>query len=121
MTLSQASEIYRREYWERYRCGKWPFPISLFLFDSAVNVGFRQATLFFQRMCRTKVDGLWGPKTDIAVQEWIDDEGVESAFQGLCEARRSFYISLSKPKFEAGWLNRVTALERFAPAHDSTA
>ena len=114
LTLSQASEIYRKEYWERYKCDKLPFPVSLFLFDSAVNVGFRQTTLWFQRLARASADGVWGPKTDQAVMDWINDEGPTECFKQLCEARREFYKALKKPKFESGWLNRVTALKRFA-------
>lgn len=113
LTLSQAIEIYRTEYWNRAKCDKWPFPIAMFLFDSAVNVGIGQATKWFQRLSGASVDGVWGPKTDTHVAEWIDDVGVQSALELLLSTRRAFYKSLSKPKFEAGWLNRVTALQRF--------
>lgn len=109
-TLSQAVEVYRREYWERYNCGKWPFPVAAVLFDSAVNCGFRQATLWFQRVCGASVDGAWGPRTDERVREAIDDLGAVEVARQVIDLRQAFYVSLAKPKFTSGWLNRASGL-----------
>ncbi|MFZ9514706.1 MAG: glycoside hydrolase family 108 protein [Bacteroidia bacterium] len=112
LSLSQAAEIYRREYWERFKCERWGFPISAVIFDCSVNCGFRQATLWFQRVCGASVDGVWGPKTDERVLEYIDDVGAKETARQVLEHRRAFYLGLNKPKFTQGWLNRVDGLER---------
>lgn len=110
LTLSKAKEIYKNEYWDRCKCYKLPWPLSFFLFDSAVNVGYRQATLWFQRAAGASDDGVWGPKTDLQVNEWIDDVGKQECLKQLVEMREEFYKRLNKPKFEQGWLNRTAAL-----------
>lgn len=110
LTLSKAKEIYFKEYWEKFKCANLPWPLSFFLFDSSVNVGFRQATLWFQRAAMASDDGVWGPKTDLRVKEWIDDNGPKECMKQLVSMREEFYKKLNKPKFEQGWLNRTAAL-----------
>jgi lysozyme family protein len=113
LTLEQAREIYRREYWEKWGCGKWPWPISLFIFDGNV-CGFRQVTLWFQRLAGASVDGVWGPRTDLRVREWIQDEGVQECARQLIAAKADFFRELAKQpkrrKFLQGWLNRLADL-----------
>ena len=37
MTRAQAIEIYKKAFWERYRCGEMPYAISFQFFDVFVN------------------------------------------------------------------------------------
>jgi lysozyme family protein len=39
LTHEQAVEIYKREYWDRCRCGDFAWPMNLIVFDAAVNQG----------------------------------------------------------------------------------
>ncbi|MGC8982003.1 MAG: glycosyl hydrolase 108 family protein, partial [Minisyncoccia bacterium] len=43
LTLDKAKEIYRKNYWEKLGCDKLPYPISIIVFDTAVNMGLSTA------------------------------------------------------------------------------
>lgn len=40
LTKSDAAEIYLRDYWDACRCSEMPEPLSLSVFDYAVNIRF---------------------------------------------------------------------------------
>jgi lysozyme family protein len=37
LTESDAREIYRRDYWDACKCDELPWPLSLYVFDAAIN------------------------------------------------------------------------------------
>jgi lysozyme family protein len=43
LTVAQASDIYEREYWQAAGCDQLPWPASLVVFDTAVNMGVSTA------------------------------------------------------------------------------
>ena len=43
LTKEQAKDIYRKRYWEQAGCDLLPYPIDVFVFDSAVNMGVLRA------------------------------------------------------------------------------
>ncbi len=43
LTLAQAGEIYRRDYWDRAICPQLPPPLALPVFDAAVSNGVGRA------------------------------------------------------------------------------
>lgn len=67
LTVARATEIYRFEYWLRARCEQMPWPVALGVFDMAVNAGVRAAIRCLQRAVGEADDGIYGPRTDIAV------------------------------------------------------
>jgi lysozyme family protein len=117
LTAEQAGDIYRKEYWEKYHCDKLEWPLSLAVFDCAVNMGGGMAIKLLQRVCQTQDDGAWGPNTQAAVAAACKVRGVETVALQICVKRDEFYNNLaeSKPhlaKFEKGWLNRVEDLRK---------
>lgn len=116
LTQEQAEEIYWSE-WLDCSAGKLPSPLSIVYFDAVVNTGKTQATFFLQRVCGTKDDGIFGPKTLASVLKAIEDSSAERVAKVFCDARRAFYRKLADQnpkfrKFENGWNNRVSDIEK---------
>lgn len=78
LTLTGAIQIYRTEYWDKFKCELLSDPWALFVFDSAVQHPPSAVMLFeqFNNICDAMA------------------------------RRRAFYLSLNEPEFEAGWLTR---------------
>jgi lysozyme family protein len=112
LTLVQAKAIYEKDYWVAARCNLLPYPLSLAVFDYAVNAGPSKAIKSLQSVCGTSPDGLWGTNTVNKVNESLRKWGVKGLALQLCQERSNFYIDLTikKPaqiKFLKGWLRRV--------------
>lgn len=112
LTLEQAKEIYRRDYWSRVRGDDLPYSVALCLFDYAVNSGVDAAIKAAQRALNLKTDGILGPITFSAIyaQE-------PRAFVSALQAERLLHLSqlTSFPTFGRGWTRRIvsTAIEAF--------
>ncbi len=63
LPLDVAGEIYRADYWDACRCDQLPWPLSLYVFDAAVNQGAQTAVKMLQRALDTVQDGLIGSQT----------------------------------------------------------
>jgi len=63
LTIDQAKAIYMKEYWEPCRCSELPWPVSLFVFDAAINQGTDAAIKMLQHTLQTNQDGVIGPVT----------------------------------------------------------
>ncbi len=64
LTLSQASEIYYRDYWVKASCNHLPDHLQLIHFDSAVNHGVSRANKLLQKAIGDiTVDGVIGRQT----------------------------------------------------------
>ena len=46
LTIKQAEDIYYQNYWLKAGCEKLPFPLSICVFDTAVNMGRKRAKEF---------------------------------------------------------------------------
>jgi hypothetical protein len=67
-TLETASERYVSRYWAPLKCDALPWPLSYFVFDTAVNQGPEVAGRLLQKSVGVKQDGLIGqPRTLRAV------------------------------------------------------
>lgn len=89
LTVEEAKEIYRKEYWLGAGCDRLPIAESIALFDTAVNIGVSRAL-----------------KIAAIADNWQD----------IILLRTKYYIVLAKRrkplrKFFRGWMNRVDALE----------
>ena len=109
LTLDEAREIYRREYWDRCSCDLFPPPLAMALFDSAVNQGPVRAIRLMQRALRVEEDGVVGPDTLAAANSVITDDLLIS----FLSYRASAYALLS-PRFHRGWFARLFKLQRAA-------
>ncbi len=112
LTVDQAKEIYRRDYWSPCRCDNLPWPYSLAVFDMAVNQGVGTAIKTLQETFGVAADGIIGPMT----MEAIAKAGSDPRKVKLFLARRlTVYARLmaANPKllvFARPWSFRVIAL-----------
>lgn len=63
LTLDQAKEIYRRDFWNDCHCDELPSRFSLIVFDTAVNMGQGTARRLLQMTLDVEVDGIIGQQT----------------------------------------------------------
>lgn len=62
-TIDQAKAIYQRDYWDEVKGDSLPWPLALYVFDSAVNQGVSPAAKMLQRTLQTAQDGVIGRQT----------------------------------------------------------
>ena len=109
LTVERAKELYKRDYWDRYRTGDLPDRLRHIYVDMCINMGGGRAIKILQEACNSKnatkidVDGGIGPATIKAASN------VEP-FR-LRAYRVMFYAELvmKKPnqmKFWVGWFKR---------------
>lgn len=107
LTIAQARAIYRRDYWDRYRCGDMPWAAALPVFDAVVNMAPGLAVKALQRTVGTIQDGDLGPKTLAAVVAAFSARpaAMVEAFQA---ERLVAYASLPTwPTYGRGWSRRA--------------
>ena len=110
LTIEQAKEIYRKDYWDRNRVESLPQNLWHIYFDMCVNMGKRTAVKVLQRAAVNKgrdieVDGGLGPATIGALK------GVE--LDRVRAFRVKYYVDLitarpEQEKFFLGWFRRAT-------------
>jgi lysozyme family protein len=115
LTPEAAIQIYRRDWWDRYRLGTLPDPIGAKMLDLAVNMGITHATRCLQQGLNdigqdVLEDGDLGPQTRRACS------GADPAelLHALREAAADYYRGLAEGhpalrKFLKGWLRRAAA------------
>ncbi len=108
LTIDQAKRIYRRDYWDRYRCGEMPWAAALPVFDAVVNMDAKAAVKALQRVVGAVVDGDLGPKTVAAVNVAFSGVRAQASVEAFQAERMLFYAGLSTwPTFGRGWSRRA--------------
>lgn len=103
-----AATIYRARYWQAAHCDELPWPLCLYVFDSAVNQGVGAATRMLQAALDTVQDGIIGQTTKRLAREstawhW-------SRFMAL---RAQRYVETQNfDRFGQGWLIRLFSVVR---------
>ena len=110
LTIEQAKEIYKKDYWDKNRVESLPQNLWHIYFDMCVNMGKRTAVKVLQRAANNKgrnieVDGGLGPMTIGALK------GVE--LDRVRAFRVKYYVDLitarpEQEKFYLGWFRRAT-------------
>lgn len=101
LTLQQAKEIYKEDFWDVL--GSAHSAIKFQFFDAAVNHGAGNATRLLQRAAGVADDGLWGPRSQAALDA-MDTNDVLLRFVGH---RLKFWASLSIfDTYGRGWTRR---------------
>lgn len=111
LTLAQAKQIYKRDYWDKVKGDQLPPELSFHVFDMAVNGGISRGIKLLQKTVGTTEDGLIGPATLAAVNRM----NVADAVLIYNANRLQFYTSLGTfVTFGKGWTNRVANNLRIA-------
>jgi lysozyme family protein len=76
LTIRQAGEIYRREYWDPNRCDELPYWAALAVFDTAVNMGKAHAQVCLQKTARVPDSGKNGAELYRIIQRMDPQEGM---------------------------------------------
>lgn len=101
LTLEQAKEIYRRDFWDIL--GDAHSSIKFQVFDAAVNHGHGNAIRFLQRAVGVADDGAWGKVSQAALNR-METNDVLLRFVAF---RLKFWASLrSFDIYGRGWTNR---------------
>ena len=110
LTIEQATEIYKKDYWDKNKVESLPQNLWHIYFDMCVNMGKRTAVKVLQRAAVNKgrdieVDGGLGPMTIGAL------DGVE--LDRVRAFRVKYYVDLitarpEQEKFYLGWFRRAT-------------
>jgi len=109
LTVERAKELYKKDYWDKYRIDDFPKRVRHILFDMCVNMGGRRAVRILQEACNSKnsykidVDGYIGKDT-INASTHVEDFRLRAY-------RVMFYAELvmKKPeqeRFWVGWFRR---------------
>jgi lysozyme family protein len=114
LTVEEAKEIYKNEYWTKYSCWVYAAPLGEVYFDCCVNTGAKQANKFLQRAVGAEPDGIIGPKTLEAIS---NKDALKTALE-VINQRQTFYEKLaynkaSLKKFLKGWTNRNNNLRKY--------
>jgi lysozyme family protein len=106
LTLEDAKNIYRRDYWDRCKCEDMPYTVAFQVFDMAVNQGVHGAIIALQDALGVSADGDIGPVT-LATAQVIDPFKFSARF---CGARLLFYTGLNGwDTYGKGWTRRVAS------------
>ena len=110
LTKDDAKEIYKKDYWDRYKLDEMPTNLQHIYFDMVVNMGVRNAGKIMQRACKAKgcnieVDGIVGSGTRKAIKSCKLENDRVKAY------RLKYYCDLvnKKPeqeRFFYGWVKR---------------
>ena len=111
ITIEQAKEIYRNDFWLRAKCDEYDPMIGFQLFDAAVNSGIGNAIRFLQRAVDVADDGWVGPVTVQAIRTFPPTT-VVLRFNA---ERLDFLTKLTTwDRFGRGWARRVAENLRYA-------
>lgn len=102
LTIQQAREIYRRDFWGR--SDELPDAVRFDFFDSAVNSGYVQAVKWLQKALGVVEDGIIGPKTMLAARI-IDPQKLAKRFNGIRLMSMTDMGAWSS--FGKGWARRI--------------
>jgi len=119
LTPETAAKFYYDRFWEPCNCHNLAWPVSLVMFDSAVNCGPGRAKRWLQGAINTctfqtghgpqiEIDGRIGPRT-MRAYTYYEPRQIAGAMLGM---RLSFYhfLIIEHPKLKKyihGWENRV--------------
>lgn len=115
LTLDQAKEIYRRDYWNKWLEAITSQPVANKLFDLRVNMGWMPSVKITQGACidcghPIVADGVMGPVTVHAINE-SDETSLLDHMKRRAKIRYENLIAAnhSLEVFRKGWMARADA------------
>lgn len=109
LTIAQAKEIYRNDYWDRIKGDELPAGVACVVVDYAVNSGVSRASKALQGACGiANGDGIIGPHSLNAVWTTVKNDGEESVINAVTTQRQEFIRALKiYETFGRGWERRI--------------
>jgi len=112
LTKEQAVEIYKRDFWNKYKIENYPVSVRLQMFDMSVNMGNRNAVKTLQRTlnrinANLEITGVLDERTREAL-----DNAPFLFNSALTVERIKYYVDLAQAKkslkvFLSGWVRRA--------------
>lgn len=116
LSREQAIEIYRKAFWERYRCNELPESVAFQFFDICINHGYGNGARMLQRAVGVADDGMMGDITLKAIKKLPEND----ILLRLNAERIRFFTKLTTfNTFGRGWMRRV-ADNLYHAADDNT-
>jgi len=111
LTLEEVHDIYKIGYWDPIKADELPSGVDFVVFDMAINAGPGRAVKLLQEVVGTRADGVVGPITLRAVDEYSPERVVTD----YTNAREDYYRLLPHfSTFGRGWLRRTRESETIA-------
>ena len=105
LSIAQAKTIYREDFWDVI--GEAHESIKFQVFDAAVNHGRGNAIRLLQRAVGSAEDGVWGPRSQAALNQMQDMRGHNDVLFRFLAFRFKFWASLARfDEFGRGWTDR---------------
>ena len=119
LTLTEAEDIYERDYWGKGGCPDCPPRLAFHVFDAAVNNGVGAAVRWLQSAVGAGQDGVYGPQTKAAVERAIARDPDDLDIAAEVHAQRLHFVAgLSTwPTFGRGWSRRLAKVPLQAAHH----
>jgi lysozyme family protein len=108
LPIDLSGKIYRADYWDACSCDNLPWPLSLYVFDSAVNQGAGAAIRMLQRALDTTQDGNIGAQTLALAAK----SGPWHAARFLAFRALRYTSTRGFDTFGVGWLTRLFEIGR---------
>lgn len=105
LSIADATQIYREDFWDKYGIEKLPPWIRLHVFDAAVNQGPVPAIMMLQKALEmVPVDGILGQTTALAAHK---AHPIKLTVAYTNERKSRYGRSATFKTFGAGWLSRL--------------
>lgn len=112
---ADVAAIYRKLYWNECLGDELADGLDFAVFDAAVNTGPREASRLLQRVVGVPADGVLGPKSLDAINDYVAEQGLPKLIDAYTDARQSFYRLLpTYVNFGEGWRKRADEVAKVA-------
>lgn len=106
LTLTEAKAIYKHDYWDKVMGDQLPYPLSLYVFDCAVNQGVSVAILTLQDVLGVAKDGVIGAMTVGAARA----STIDVCALYLAKRALRYTKTANFDKYGKGWMKRLFLL-----------
>lgn len=107
ITETRARELYQKDFWHELRCDELPSPLSIAVFDAAVNQGEGAAKRMLQIALNVTVDGVIGEKTIAAAHKSGSNIVRRFMAQRMARYMRTIMKDPTQEVFADNWSNRL--------------
>lgn len=104
LTMEEAADIYRREYWNPIHGDAMPAGLDLLVFDAAVNQGVKPAIIMLQLAAGAQSDSVIGGETLAAINRKPKEE---LAIMFAARRAKRYATNTNVGIYGTGWYKRL--------------